>query len=118
MSRSPGTPTYTQHTVAWPKLSLADSKLGVYEEIIVSFDGKDGGEFNLSFYNFGNGHLAVQAQVFMDGYRQFQDERIQNVMKSLVRIKQQTPERVIALLEANGVIASSYHLRGSSLTPA
>lgn len=117
MSRCEGKPEYTQYTVAWS--SQPDPRsASVVEDIGISFAARGGGthgEFRLMFYNFKGQYkprLHVQVQVFMDGYKAFMDDRVQNSIKRIRRMTKPTPEKVIEALEGNGITASVYHMRG------
>jgi hypothetical protein len=105
--------TYTQHTVAFPKLSLDNPLI---DEVNV---GLPGSEFRFSFMDLSNvtPRLAVQMQVFGDGLPCLFDERVQRVVeawRSMPDPDEMTPDMLIALLLANGAVPSRYHQQGAS----
>jgi len=128
MSKCKGTPTYTQHTVAWPSLTLPDR---VMEDMGISFDAKGGGthgEFFFRWYNLGNNpslwgggdrgepyypNGALRVECFTDGLTAMMDDRVQAVLDNLRKHNRNpTPAKLIQILEANGISASEHHKRG------
>lgn len=118
-----GTPRYTQHTVAWPRLPIHEPNC--VEELGVSFDAKGGGthgEFMFRWYRFSSYSYrdrtpSLRAEVFSDGLGAFLDPRIQRVVGVLQRRHaagqpDATPDFLIALLESEGVKPSDYHKAG------
>lgn len=128
-----GTPHYTQHSVAWP---LNPRPPRVLDDIHVSFDAKGGGtwgEFSFEWIELMRStslwpgssrqepdpaypHGALRIEVFSDGLPAFLDDRIQRVVVALRKLPEKkrdvSPERLIQILEGQGVGPSQHHLRG------
>lgn len=114
--------TYTQHTVAFPRLQISDSSDSVYDQVSISLDAEGGGshgEFQFKFYNFkgyGGLDLAAKLTLFGDGIVAFTDERVQRVIQAWFKMDDPddlTPARLIEMLNANGAVPSEHHLRPS-----
>jgi hypothetical protein len=127
MARFRGIPVYTQHSVAFPMLTLPSP---IVEELNVSFQAKGGGthgEFTFewaslgsrSFGRFGRETepvVAIRVKAFSDGFGAMLDDRIVEVLTKLKRMREKdrdvAPEKLIEMLEAVGVRRSIYHMRG------
>lgn len=112
--------TYTQHTVAFPKNSMRDS---VTESINVSLDHNGGGtagEFTWEFIRWDrHERAAVKLGVFGDGLPCFLDPRIQQVVQQWSVMSdpdEMTPEQLVDLLEAAGVVPSKYMVEAVRVT--
>lgn len=100
---------YTLHSVAWPTAKL--DKEWHTDELLVSSD--EGNEIKWTFMTFDGGTRGVQFSVFGDGLAGLFDPRIVAVLAqwSMVKPDEITPQGLIALLEAQGITASEYHMR-------
>lgn len=114
--RQKGTPTYTQHTVAWPHRPPFDRHT---EEINVNFKARGGGthgEFMITFQEL-SGNICPRVECFTDGLRSLLDERTLTVLNELRRreergVRSITPADVVTLLEEAGFRPSRYQLSG------
>lgn len=115
--------TYTQMTVAFPGQQPHPGDTAAYDSVNVVLDAPDGGsygEFGWYFYRFDSGryeHLAAHLEVFGDGLPAFTDPRVQRVFVRWTEMADPddlTPATLIEWLEAEGTVASEYHLRGKS----
>ena len=114
--------TYTQHSVAFPTLPLAQKHYK--DEIGISLhDGEDNGtlgEMHWTFMDFDRGFdstpkPAIQMCVFGDGLACLADERVQNVIAAWKELRESdavTAQDFIGLLEQQGIKPSQYHLAG------
>lgn len=116
--RCQGTPTYAQHTVAWPTLRLDPY---VVEEVNVCFEARGGGthgEFRFEWLDFpGSSHPpALRVSCYSDGFPALLDPRVQAVLAKLRALRASrrdvSPERLMGYLEAEGIVASVAHVRG------
>ena len=109
--------TYTQHSVAWPTLTLSDD--WHTDEVLVSLAADGGGtdgEMKWTFMDFGRGSRGVQMSVFGDGLPCLFDSRIQAAI-ALWRYgpnpDDMTPAELTRILDDCGAVPSEYHLSGS-----
>lgn len=123
--RARGKPTYTQHTVGWPRLN---TPAGLIDEINVEFEASDDGVYgsgvSFKFHRFDHGWggretFGLEITGWGDGIPNLIDDRIRRVLTRIHKwhLRQKTydhsptPEQVVGWLEAEGIKPSRYHLR-------
>lgn len=122
MAKFRGLPTYTQNSVAFPTVALHTR--GAVDDINISFDAEGGGtygEFTVEWIDLKSAGRkeeppALRLKLFTDGMGAFYDERVQRVFDRIRRLPQArrdvSPERLIEMLEEEGIGPSLHHLRG------
>lgn len=121
-----GIPTYTQHTVAFPRVTMGERSQ--IDEINVCFNAKGGGawgEFTFVWYDHSGAYppgstrdrRAMRVAAFSGtGMKAMLDRRIFPIIEHLSRRNDDLPEvypaDVIKWLEEAGVRPSTYHLLG------
>lgn len=106
---------YTQHSVAFPTLSLSQD--WHTDEVYVHYSDDDPrrGEFHWTFMRFGGGKSGVRMEVFGDGLPCLFDPAVVRVVAGWAGLPDPDailPRDLIALLESVGAQPSSYHKAG------
>lgn len=110
---------YTQHTVAFPSLTLASDRSWERDQVNLGLSAPDGGsygEMHWTFMTFSGGSGGVQMCSFGDGLTVLFDKRVQRAVRlwrDLPDPDAVTPTELIAILEEVGAVPSRFHLRPS-----
>jgi len=121
-----GIKQYTQHSVAFPMLTIHGSSPAVYDDINIGWNAKDGGtygELKIEFYRF-KGSLdafgrtsdtdACAIHCFSDAMKLLATPELRELTRWISRRRKPvTPNDVIEKLESLGFKPSPYHLRAA-----
>ena len=107
---------YTQHSIAWPDVSLREN-WHTDELLIWTEDEALHSEIKWTFMTFTSHGRGIQMSVFGDGLALLFDDRVATVVAQwsvLPKPDDMSPRDLIALLEGVGAVASKSHRNGES----